>query len=88
MATHECTGCLKETIKGANDANFQKVMAADANLVLPDSICTAAGGRHTWAKTNSSTLGIIFVLRTYLSIYLSIYPSTIYHSYSYITKTN
>ena len=35
MATHKCTGCLKETIQG--------VTAADANLVLPYSICTAAG---------------------------------------------
>ena len=43
MATHECSGCLQETIQGATEV--------DATLVLPNSICTApGGGRHTWAR--------------------------------------
>ena len=45
MATHECSGCLQETIQGATEV--------DARLVLPNSICTAPGGRHTWAKKSS-----------------------------------
>eukprot|EP01036_Dinobryon_divergens_P025599 gene25599-34163_t len=42
MATHECSGCLRETIQGATEV--------DATLILPNSICTAPGGRHTWTE--------------------------------------
>jgi hypothetical protein len=41
-ATHECSACLKETIKGAD--------FVEPPLVLSDSICSAPGGRHSWTK--------------------------------------
>ena len=43
MATHECTGCLQETIQGA-------IEFVDG-IVLPHSICPApGGGRHSWVR--------------------------------------
>jgi hypothetical protein len=43
MATHECTGCLQETIQGA-------IELVDG-IVLPHSICPApGGGRHSWVR--------------------------------------
>ena len=50
MATHECSGCLRETIQGVTEV--------DATLVLPNSICTAPGGRHTWTKKSQQAQGI------------------------------
>ena len=52
MATHECSGCLRETIQGATEV--------DATLVLPNSICTAPGGRHTWTKKSPQAQGNLF----------------------------
>jgi hypothetical protein len=41
MATHQCTGCLCDTIKGAS--------TVESPLVVATSECTAPGGpRHTW----------------------------------------
>ena len=51
MATHECSGCLQQTIQGATEV--------DATLVLPNSICTAPG-RHTWAIISKP---IYFIVR-------------------------
>ena len=43
MATHECTGCLQETIQGA-------IELVDG-IVQPHSICPApGGGRHSWVR--------------------------------------
>ncbi len=53
MATHECSGCLRETIQGATEV--------DATLVLPNSICTAPGGRHTWTKKSPQAQGYLFI---------------------------
>ena len=43
MATHECNGCLLETIQGSE--------TVVAPLVLPRSVCLAPGdGRHSWVR--------------------------------------
>ncbi len=42
MATHECSACLKETIKGAT--------VVEPPLVLADSSCTAPCGSHRWTR--------------------------------------
>jgi hypothetical protein len=53
MATHECSGCLQQTIQGA--------MEVDATLVLPNSICAAPGGRHTWARKGDYLQPLYFI---------------------------
>ena len=54
MATHECSGCLQETIQGATEV--------DATLVLPNSICTAPGSRHTWARKGDYLQPLYFTI--------------------------
>ena len=70
MATHECSGCLRETIQGATEV--------DATLVLPNSICTAPGGRHTWTKKSPQAQGNLFhtLRRPCIYIYIYAIPST------------